>query len=555
MINQSAPHFPLLKDKVILICFSLFVLAYAVVLLISPRIGPIDEFVFLSTLQVGRALPVYGRDFPFYDDFLWGRFVPVGGQEYNLVALISATPAAYYLFNAIQLVGVVLLYYRCLRVATQDRRLILAAMTLLLLTPAFATCWSCLLSGEKGATFYLVIFLFCHLRVQQTGSILAAVAALISANLALYYKEPVFLAIGGYAAGNLVLGWKDSSRRTRLVNGLVLLSCLTYLVFYAVLILPHRGEASYGWSPLPSGVKLLKNAFSYAAFSDPVVLLLAFPLAMWRVIRIVRHGEKGHPVFDPLLLGGCLYAGAFFVLNLYSPYYFLPAYIFIIPPLLHFFLTTSLPDRIGWRVLATLAALVMVFNSIPTALHALSFNKHLPLNYGKTIDFLAADIRARDEGHRRRIFVDGVPRSRDKDVFFVYGEFLQYKGLRLSEFDLESRMVSDRPSGVVYLRDRYLAPYGAYGPGPAPEPKSGDYVVVSPDSLLDVTPAYLRGLESDHRLVFATRSPWGIPRLDLKSVARRLLKGWLSEETKRRYGLILTDYPSPRTDFFVYVRK
>ena len=97
------------------IFFAVFVLMYVLILLINPHLGPSDEYHFLPTLQSGKIFPMYGKDFPYYNSVELGRFSPLGGQEYNLVALISNTPPAYFVFNAILLSGFIIIFLKILR--------------------------------------------------------------------------------------------------------------------------------------------------------------------------------------------------------------------------------------------------------------------------------------------------------------------------------------------------------------------------------------------------------------------------------------------------------
>lgn len=80
------------------------VACYVVLLLVRPALGPHDDFTLLRTLQSGHCFPLWWRGWNAYDVGKLGRCSPLPGQEYNLVALVSRTPFAYYIFNAIELV-------------------------------------------------------------------------------------------------------------------------------------------------------------------------------------------------------------------------------------------------------------------------------------------------------------------------------------------------------------------------------------------------------------------------------------------------------------------
>lgn len=534
---------------------ALVVLAYAGLLLTAPALGPNDDYAFLSTLESGKPLPFYGRNFPFYDDARLGRFDPIVGQEYNLIAPLSASPAAFYLVNAVQLIIFAALLLRILREATDDGRLIAGAAALVLLSPGLTNAWFRLELGERGTAFFLTIFLAAYLWLGRTGNLLAAGLALASANIAVYYKEPVFLGLGTFAAAHFALTGARAAKRVKIVDGLVLASALAFLVTYYLRVYQYKGAWLYSSSIYPWLVVSVKNVFNYALFSDPVAMLLAFPLAAVRLYAILVRRAVAHPLFDPMLLAGCAYASVFFAMNIYGPYYFLPVYVFVLPPLVYFLFTRGMLASTGWKVLAGGAAMVLVLDTIPSGVHYLAYNKYLPVNFNQTIDFLASDVHARDGDARRRIFLDGVPRARDTTVFLVFGEFLQHRGLTLREFDLESDVAPARPVAPTILRDRYLAEYGAYGAGPAPTPVRGDYLVVSPAGDRDVTAQYLASLDAAYRLVFATHSPLAVPAYDAKTLVKEALAARLTAEQRTRQGLIVSENALERPDFYVYIHK
>ena len=83
------------------------VACYAALLLVRPALGPHDDYTLLRTLQSAKPFPLWWRDWNAYDVGKLGRFSPLVGQEYNLVSFVSRTPRAYYVWNALQLVGFV----------------------------------------------------------------------------------------------------------------------------------------------------------------------------------------------------------------------------------------------------------------------------------------------------------------------------------------------------------------------------------------------------------------------------------------------------------------
>ena len=121
--------------------FISLVLLYAVLLLVEPALGPSDEYAFLPTLQSGKYFPMYGEDFPYYSSVELGRFGPLGGQEYNLVAIFTNSPVGYFGFNAVELLLCAILLTWILRRYSSRPALVYLAGILLLLTQGFTLAY------------------------------------------------------------------------------------------------------------------------------------------------------------------------------------------------------------------------------------------------------------------------------------------------------------------------------------------------------------------------------------------------------------------------------
>jgi hypothetical protein len=547
------------------------VLLYAVLLLIEPQLGPSDEYAFLPTLQSGKHFPMYGSEFPYYDSAKLGRFSPLGAQEYNLVALVSNAPLAYFSFNALLLIGFSLIFIAILRRALPVQPFLYVAPILLFLTPGFTLTFFKLLYTEKSVLFYFSVFLLSFLAFQKEQKLTYLITGLIGANLAIYYKETAFLAIGALAFAHILFTWRTANGRMRLLDGLLMGSALLYIGIYAVSILPYRMHAELNFTN--SGwMVFLKNLLNYGLFSDPTVVLLLLPLTAWRIyVVLMRRTEPAHPIHDPLLAAGSTYAVAYFILNMYSPYYFLPVYLFALPPIFCF-LTRERLRHIVWKSVIVVTVFVLVVNAIPLSIHYLTYNKYLAVNFNETLDFLVQDINKRYTEQRLTIYFDGVDRGTGRGVYFVVGEYLRYKGLAIDKFDFKSRNEALDPSPFIghrspfdsdadieRLNARYSFtypkfPFSVFQPGPLPEVRKGDYLVVSPHSTLNIDAAYLGRLKEDYDLVFKTDSPFAVPRLTLKTFIKHLMVTRLTPEQKGR-GMIVSENLWNWPDYYVFVKR
>lgn len=551
--------------------FALLVLLYAILLVIRPELGYGDEYAFLPTLQSGKYFPMYGMDFPYYDSAELGRFGPLGAQEYNLVALLSNAPLAYFGFNALLLVGFSFIFIAILKQLLPDGPYLYAIPVLLFLTPGFTLTFFKLLYSEKSVLFYLSVFLLSFLVFQKKQKLIYLIIALIGANAAIYYKETPFLAIGAFAFAHMLFTWRTANTRVRLLDGLLMGSALLYIGIYAVEILPYRmfpelNFTNSGWQVF------LKNLLNYGLFSDPIVVLLLLPLTAWRIyVVLIRRSEPAHPIHDPLLAAGSTYAAAYFILNMYTPYYFLPVYLFALPPIFYF-LTRDRLRHFAWKSAVVVTVFVLVVNAVPLSIHYLTYNKYVPINFNRTLDFLVQDINKRYTDQRLAIFFDGVDRGTGRGVYYVVGEYLRFKGLAIDKFDFKSRNEAldpspflghrspfDRDEDIERLNAQYRFaypkfPFTVFQPGPLPEIRKGDYLVVSPQSTASLDAAYLEHLKEDYDMVFKTDSPLAVPRLTLKTLVKYALVNWLTSEQKGK-GFIVNENLWNWPDYYVFVKK
>lgn len=530
------------------------ILGYAALLVIAPNFGPNDDFAFLRTLQSGNWFPLYTKTFPFYNDAALGRFNPIVAQEYNFVAYFSRTPFAYYLFNAIQFLTFSFLLYSAFKKAGAVTSFAMAFVVLFCFFPGSTTVWFRLNLGERGAAFFSLCFLFfyhTYFRSPKPGTFFGTI---ISATVALYFKEPTFLAVGTFALVRLALGFLNHKKETRILDGSLLLSAAIYPLIYFFYVFPDRGATLYGDSSINSFLLLSKLFLNFALVTDPLVIWLAFPLATFRSYKILLRWENAHAFYDPSLMAGIAYALAFFILRMQSPYYYFPVYVFVLPPLVYFLRAEVISSKL-WRTMMIGAAAVLVGNALPLGLYYLSFHKYVPYNFNKMTEFLVSYIRANSINSRANIFLDGVDADRGRMNYFVLGEFLQYKGLHQNQFDLRSKEPRSSVSSffIVDPYPRYTRTYSIFNNVRAPI-ESGDYLIISPAGAFTPDAAYYDGLKRDYRLLFRTYSPLAIPRLTVKSLAKRILLTALPPDQRNKFQILDENFDSG-PDYFVFIRK
>jgi hypothetical protein len=315
----------------------------------------------------------------------------------------------------------------------------------------------------------------------------------------------------------------------------------------------------------------MRNMLNYSFFSDPIPILILIPLTIWRIYAVFFRREKSHPILDPMLGAGAAYVAAFILLNMYGPYYLLPVYLFALPSMLYFFEQGKMRNMF-WKIALTITAFFMITNAIPLGIHYLTYDKYVPINFNKTLDFLIEDISKKYAGKRLNIFFDGVDRGTGTGVYFITGEFLKFKGLSIRRFDFKSNMEAQEPGPFVGRRSPFDKdadidavdpehaykypdfPFAVFQPGPLPQVQSGDYLIVSPHSTKNVNNEYIEKLKDDYTLVFRTYGPLAFPRATLKTGIKYLMSKRLTPEQKSG-GVIKNENLMNWPDYYVFLKK
>lgn len=533
--------------------FAFFIAAYAIVIVISPALGPTDDFIFLRTLRSGKPILYYSADFPYYDTAGLGRFTPLGAMEYNSSWLFSDSPSPlwYYFFHAVQFILFIILFVKLLSRVSSNKLFNYLIALLFIFLPAFVIPFFRLQMNERNVIFFFAAFLLCYLCYLKSQKTAYIATGVLFANLAIYYKETAFIAVGAFAFSELLLFWKKSELKTKIFNALLLLSSFAYLAVYYFYIYLNLGELTYLSGAHNKYLALAKNVFNYAFFSDPIIILLLLPLTAWRLYKVFINHEEPRPFYDSLLTAGSMYALAFFVLNIYSPYYLLPAYIFAIPAIIYFF---HLPETktLFWKSVVFIVALVFVFNALPAGFHYLTYYKYLPVNFNKTMDFLAQDLNKKHPNDRANILLDGVDRGSGRGTYFVLADFLLFKGLSEKQFDLKSNVKTENVSPLV---SKIQFPFTVFQSDEPDAIKSGDYLIISPQSVkINPSKDYIQSLKKDYDLVFQTKSRFAFPNINLKTAIKYILLKRMSEKQKSG-GVVINENLMNWPDYYVFVKK
>ena len=549
------------------IIFVVFVAAYALIMLIKPNLGPTDDYNLLPTLQVNRLIPFYSSLFPYGDFAKIGRLSILTPMEYYFFGLFFKSPSAfwYFLFHAFQYVVLMILFVKIISKFTSNKFLIYLTPILLSLTPAMTIPFFRTFLNERNLIYYYAVFLFCYLLYLQKPKLGYLLLGLTSANLAIYYKENAFIALAAFAFCHLLLSSKKSGSKTneppgqkpilKIFDGLVILSSFVYLLLYYFIVYRHLNPNIhlYTYTPFNYLLVFIKNLFNYGFFTDPILILILLPFTGWRIYKFLRRQLELHPIYDSMLIAGSMFVLGYFVLNIYSPNYLLPAYIFALPPLIYFFSQRE-QRTLLFKGVAIACGVVLIFNVFPTGIHYLTYYKYLSVNFNKTLDFLISDINSRYPSQRANIFIDAVDPQSGAAVYFIFTNFLQYRGLSWERFNFKSSLKTGDAFRIKIQGSH--PPFTVFQNNDAYKIQSGDYLIVPSEATTkNITSDYLQSLTKDYKLLSKTSSLLAFPNINLKTLAKYFLSETLSENQKMKQGLMINENLMQWPNYYVFIKR
>jgi hypothetical protein len=498
--------------------FIVFVIFYIGLLMISPHLNPIDDYQTLFTLQAGKLIT------PFIDAGL-GRFTPLLGAEYSLITrILPAVPATYFLVNSLQFGIFAIVFSKICTIATKSKSAVCIALLGFFTSQSVMTAWLRLFVGERSVAFWFAVCILAYLSYIVKPKISTFIIALISGAIAIFYKEPAFVALFTFAFLHLISSWKTTKISVKLLDISLICSSAVYALAYFFIIYLNRGPTNYATG---FGYQGLHSVFREFFISDPFLLLLLIAIALWRIYKLLIQKVWFDSVYDSMLVAAIAYIGVYFKLGFYGPYYLLPAYVFAIPAILHFVFPEDFSrTQTRWRSLFIGAVAVFiyinafsypVYSSIfPWSLQTINRFKYVAANYDRTLDFLVADIKSRKSDSPPNIYLNLGPNSGYEAYFSLYTFLNYYKGLK-SEFYVKSDILETNDSYGTTPPDLTVFKY--LKSRPPSKMQKGDYFIILPSALYGndqenhmrmsidnnaPLPKCLNDLNPDYQLIFHT---------------------------------------------------
>ena len=226
-----------------------------------------------------------------------GRFWPLGHQEFNVIRHVTRSVTGYHALRIVQLVllcGILLVFDEELSIKAR-----VALITLVLITPSILISFSGLIYPDWNVVFFLICLLWFVKRFEMTRSTAWGVAAVISSQFMLYYKETAFLLLLGFVVGRLLFrcwngnqpAWgfkrlRDPDSRLDICLGLLVAS---FLLYYLAAMFPNFSTHYANQFRLP----LAEVLASYLKIDLVVWVLVAVALA--KIFLILRARSCPRP--------------------------------------------------------------------------------------------------------------------------------------------------------------------------------------------------------------------------------------------------------------------
>jgi hypothetical protein len=451
---------------------AVFLASYIAMTLVWEDFADYDNFNFTTTTLKGQneGVQIYRHH---------GRFLPLALQEFNLIRHFTDTIIGYHVLPIVQLL---ILFCILLILDAELSITARAALAILaLLTPSVLTSFSEIILTERNILFFLACLALSVKRFEQTRSIAWAVAAVVSAQIMLYYKEPAFLLLLGFATGRLILrcrnghhaGWDYArlwDKESRLDLCLTSLGVLFLLYHLAQMgIHPNINYAVRNRRPLteivPDYIRVDLLAWLFVA------------VVLGRIYLILRHRVAPVLLWDGLAFGGVAWFLAYLYLGLFSTYYLAPVDFIAVLYVGRFAVLSWEKISSLSKIAAMVLAFVVLLQDVSVSAFSVFERKNDMHAKVETASVVETQYR-NDPGRALRLF---FPFATPHEIM-EFGAYLNYHGVPVEG-------AVDEAGG---LNDVVLAIRGIAGDGPCVEytrirchaangPAPGDLVIVLPN--------------------------------------------------------------------------
>lgn len=463
-------------EAMLLIMFVIFLMTYIYMILYETEPADLDH----------AQLTFYSLRGRFFRMPIWpsiGRFFPLGLQEYNFLSLLSPSPFLYYSFSVFQLLTVIGCLLYILRGSTLYLRL--ATITSILIIPSFVEPFFDLIIPDRNIIFLLSMFLVCLDRFIHLKTRYLFIIIILTVQLCLYYKEPVFLLFSGFSGVRLFIRWlnfphkKVSDITTFLKQNLVDVSLifLSFFFLFSYFIKVYLKVDTYY-----SGEESLSELSTFILYAKNDFLLCIFLMVVFcKVFQWAVRKKSCDLFWDPLAVGACLYALAYFKLALYKDYLMAPVD-FIAALYLSRIVFDVISGKQFFKIAVTACLLVIVtYQNLDFSSYEILSQKKLVDGNIELVKFLKNYSEKADKDHPITLF---FPHSESSFVIKEFVAYMDYKGLKL-DHDKSVESPDSSPFFVIkgpfnFLDGDRCTQYQPFKCYSAFEPEPGDLVTILP---------------------------------------------------------------------------
>ena len=454
------------------------------------------------------ALMLTWEDFAYYDDSMFtavtlmghdivptivresGRFF-IGGQEFDLIRHFTDANTGYHLLPIAELL---IFSYILLILDSELSITARAALAILpLLTPGILISFSMLPAPEHNVLFLLAGLALSVRRFEQTRSIAWAVAAVVCAQIMIYYKETSFLLILGFAVGRLILRcrnvreagwdyqrlWDKESRLDWCLAALAVLFLLFYFAVMGILALMGTHEGIHGSMGYAVERQRLLREIVFAYLRLDLLAWLFIAVVLGRIYLILRHRVAPSLLWDGLAFGGvACFLGLVVGLRIFGATYLAPVDL-IAALYVGRFAVLSWNKMRSWGKLATsVLALTILLQDVSFSAFAVFERKNVIHGKAQIASVVRTQYRNRGEDTLRLFFPFA-----SRYVIMEFASYLNYRGVPVEG----AVSAAGGRNGVVLVTPALAEDGRCWTAGPdfrcraASGPAPGDLVIVLPD--------------------------------------------------------------------------
>jgi hypothetical protein len=360
---RSAVSFQLHSNLIWLFLFVLLLAFYVFAMFNGEDFAYYDHHIFTDISLEGRNIRLQIRPHQ-------SRFFPLGHQEWNWIQHVTTSPRGYQSFPVFELLVVLLGISVVFRRYPGWLRLLTAF--LVLTTPGIAISFFGLIYTERNVILWLVLFMLFFQEYMTARSGLWLLLVLICVQIAIYYKEPVFLIFIGFSLARLVFHlWQEKNlflpgqllqflKRHSIDLGILALS----VTFISIFLVINFGRGMSYAEEMDVGSFTALFRYVGANF-----LLVVFLITIGvRSCYLIFKRKLPDPFWDALALGAVLYFLAYVKLGMFRIYYTAPTDLIAILYLAQLSYS-ALNRKAVHAVIACVLPLVIVQNAILAFYH------------------------------------------------------------------------------------------------------------------------------------------------------------------------------------------